>query len=110
MFITTLVVRARNAIAQGAKATANFTKALANLAKKAGPLLGPLLNIVAQVLSWGVKGLSWLPFIGILSGGVITAKHIYDHKSRPVVEDRRSDRVADASSYNTSCSEDAATD
>ena len=28
----------------------------------------------------------YLPFIGILSGGVTTAKHIYDHKSKEEVE------------------------
>ena len=51
---------ARNAIAQGAKATSKFAKAVANLAKKLGPLLGSLLNVVAQVIYWGVKGLAWL--------------------------------------------------
>ena len=58
--ITTIIVGARKAIAQGAQATSKFAKAVANLGKKRLPVLGPLLNVIAQAISWGAKGLAWL--------------------------------------------------
>ena len=58
--ITTLIVHARGAIIGTAKATSRVAKALANLAKKAGPVLVPVLNAVATALSWGAKGIAWL--------------------------------------------------
>ena len=58
--ITTLLVHARGAIVGTAKATSRVAKALANLAKKAGPVLVPVLNAVATALSWGAKGIAWL--------------------------------------------------
>ena len=46
---------------KGAQATSKFAKAvLANLGKKLWPVLGPLLNVIAQAISWGAKGLAWL--------------------------------------------------
>jgi hypothetical protein len=58
--ITTLLVHARGAIVGTAKATSSVAKALANLAKKAGPVLVPVLNTIAAALSWGAKGIAWL--------------------------------------------------
>ena len=58
--ITTIIVGARKAISQGAKATGKFAKAVYNLGKKLGAILAPILNIIAQALSWGAKGLAWL--------------------------------------------------
>ncbi|CAB3992702.1 Hypothetical predicted protein [Paramuricea clavata] len=58
--ITTLLVHARGAIVETAKATGKVAKALANLAKKAGPILVPILNTIATALSWGAKGIAWL--------------------------------------------------
>ena len=51
--ITTLLVHARGAIVGTAKA-------LANIAKEAGPILVPVLNTIATALSWGAKGIAWL--------------------------------------------------
>ncbi|CAB4014921.1 Hypothetical predicted protein [Paramuricea clavata] len=48
------------AIVKTAKATGKVAKALANLAKKAGPILVPILNAVATALSWGAKEVAWL--------------------------------------------------
>ena len=58
--ITTAVVAGRNAVKKGAKAVGQFGKALANLAKKAGPAIATILNILAQVLTWGAKALKFL--------------------------------------------------
>ena len=52
------IIGARKAISTGARATGKFAKALYNLGKKLGPLLAPLLNIIAQAISWGAKGLA----------------------------------------------------
>ena len=49
--ITTVVIAGRNAVKKGAKAVGQFGKALANLAKKAGPAIATILNILAQVLT-----------------------------------------------------------
>ncbi len=53
--ITTVVISGRNAVKKGAKAVGQFGKALANLAKKAGPAIATILNVLAQVLTWGAK-------------------------------------------------------
>ena len=53
--ITPLLSHARGAIIGTAKATSKVAKALANLAKKAGPILVPILNAIATALSWGAK-------------------------------------------------------
>ena len=58
--ITTAVVAGRNAVKKGAKAVGQFGKALANLAKKAGPAIATILNVLAQVLTWGAKALEFL--------------------------------------------------
>ncbi|CAB3984681.1 Hypothetical predicted protein [Paramuricea clavata] len=58
--ITALLIHARGAIVKTAKATGKVAKALANLAKKAGPILVPILNAIATALSWGAKGIAWL--------------------------------------------------
>ena len=58
--ITTIIIGTRKAIVKGVQATGKFAKAFYNLGKKLGPLLAPLLNIVAQAMSWGAKGLAYL--------------------------------------------------
>jgi hypothetical protein len=58
--IITLLIHARGAIVGTAKATNKVAKALANLAKKAGPILVPVLNAIATAQSWGAKGIAWL--------------------------------------------------
>ena len=58
--ITTIVVGARAAVLKSAQATSKFGKAVANLGKKLLPVLGPILNLIAQAISWGAKGLAWL--------------------------------------------------
>ncbi len=58
--ITTAVVAGRNAVKKGAKAVGQFGKALANLAKEAGPAIATILNVLAQVLTWGAKALEFL--------------------------------------------------
>ena len=58
--ITALLIHARGEIIGTAKATSKVAKALANLAKKAGPILVPILNAIATALSWGSKGIAWL--------------------------------------------------
>ena len=58
--ITTIIVSARKAILRGSQATGKFAKTLYNLGKKLGSLAAPLLNIIAQVISFGAKGLAWL--------------------------------------------------
>ncbi len=58
--VTAVVMSGRNAVKKGAKAVGQFGKALANLAKKAGPAIATILNILAQVLTWGAKALEFL--------------------------------------------------
>ena len=58
--ITTIIIGARKAIISGAQATGKFAKALYNLGKNLGSLVAPLLNILAQAISLGAKGLAWL--------------------------------------------------
>ena len=60
--ITALLIHARGAIIGTAKATSKVAKALIinHLAKKAGPILVPILNAIATALSWGAKGIAWL--------------------------------------------------
>ena len=58
--ITATVMAGRNAVKKGAKAVGQFGKALANLAKKAGPAIATILNILAQVLTWGAKAFEFL--------------------------------------------------
>ncbi len=58
--VTAVVMAGRNAAKKGAKAVGQFGKALANLAKKAGPAIATILNVLAQVLTWGAKALEFL--------------------------------------------------
>ncbi len=58
--ITTVVIAGRNAVKKGAKAVGQFGKALAKIAKKAGPAIATILNILAQALTWGAKALEFL--------------------------------------------------
>ena len=53
--VTAVVMAGRNAAKKGAKAVGDFGKALANLAKKAGPAIATILNVLAQVLTWARK-------------------------------------------------------
>ncbi len=58
--VTRVVMTGRNALKKAAKPLGNFGKALANLAKKAGPAIAAILNILAQTLTWGAKALEFL--------------------------------------------------
>ena len=58
--IMTVVMAGRKAIKKGAKAVGEFGKALANLAKKAAPAIATILNILAQVFTWGARALEFL--------------------------------------------------
>ncbi|CAB4009507.1 Hypothetical predicted protein [Paramuricea clavata] len=79
--ITTLLVHARGAIVKTAKATGKVAKALANLAKKAGPILVPILNTIATALTWGAKGIAWLAsHLWVLA--VAAALLVYNHYSK----------------------------
>ena len=58
--ITTVVIAGRKAVKESAKGVGKVAKALFNLGKKLGPLIAPILNILATAVSWGVKGLEFL--------------------------------------------------
>ena len=58
--VTTVVIAGRGAVKSAAKATGKLAKALVNIGKKLGPLIAPLLNLMAQAISWGAKGLEFL--------------------------------------------------
>ena len=58
--ITTIVIRARKVKKQGSKAVNSLAKAIVSIAKKLGPLIAPVLNLIAQMLTWGVKGIEFL--------------------------------------------------
>ncbi len=58
--VTAAVMAGRNVLKKAAKPVGQFGKALANLAKKAGPAIATILNILARVLTWGVKALEFL--------------------------------------------------
>ena len=57
---TTVIIAGRNAVKATTKATGRLAKALVNLGKKLGPLIAPLLNLMAQAISWGAKGIAFL--------------------------------------------------
>ena len=79
--ITALLIHARGAIIGTAKATSKVAKALANLAKKAGPILVPIMNAIATALSWGAKGIAWLAsHLWVLA--VAAALLVYDYLQR----------------------------
>ena len=58
--ITTVVIAGRKAVKETAKGVGKVAKALFNLGKQLGPLIAPILNILATAVSWGVKGLEFL--------------------------------------------------
>ena len=58
--VTIIIVGSRNAIKKGAKTTGKLAKAVYYLGKRLSPWLIPIFNMLATVLSWGDKGLSWL--------------------------------------------------
>ena len=58
--VTTVVITGRKTVRSAAKATGKLAKALVNIGKKLGPLIAPLLNLMAQAISWGAKGLEFL--------------------------------------------------
>ena len=58
--ITTVVIAGRKAVKETARGVGKVAKALFNLGKKLGPLIAPILNILATAVSWGVKGLEFL--------------------------------------------------
>ena len=57
---TTVIIAGRSAVKATAKATGRLAKALVNLGKKLGPLIVPFLNLMAQAISWGAKGIAFL--------------------------------------------------
>ena len=57
---TTVIIAGRGAVKATAKATGKLAKALVNLGKKLGPLIAPFLNLLAQAISWGAKGIAFL--------------------------------------------------
>ena len=54
---TTITMDTRKAFVGGTRATGKFAKALYNIVKKFGSLLGTLLTVIAQIISFGTKGL-----------------------------------------------------
>ena len=75
--ITTIVVGAKKALLKGAQATGKFDKAVYDLGKKLGPLLAPILNLIAQAIRWGAEGLAWLRK-NLLLLAIVIAWFIYD--------------------------------
>ena len=49
--VTTVVIAGRKAVKQTARATGKLAKALVNIGKKLGPLIAPLLNLMAQAIT-----------------------------------------------------------
>ena len=58
--ITTIVMGAKNALRQGAKAVGNFAKGIANIGKNFGALISSLLNLIGSILAFGAKGILFL--------------------------------------------------
>ena len=58
--ITTVIIAGRKAVKGTAKGVGTVAKALFNLGKKLGPLIAPILNMLATAVSWGAKGLEFL--------------------------------------------------
>ena len=58
--VTTVVIAGRKAVKQAARATGKLAKALVNIGKKLGPLIAPMLNLMAQAITWGAKGIEFL--------------------------------------------------
>ncbi len=64
------------------KAVGQFGKALANLAKKAGPAIATILNVLAQVLTWGGESLR-VPIQKSVDRSVIFNLFSVRHGKRP---------------------------
>ena len=58
--VTTVEIAGRKAVKQAARATGKLAKALVNVGKKLGHLIAPMLNLMAQAISWGAKGIEFL--------------------------------------------------
>lgn len=58
--VTTVVIAGRKTFKHAAHATGKLAKALVNIGKKLGPLIAPILNLLAQAISWGAKGIEFL--------------------------------------------------
>ena len=58
--VTTVVIAGRRAVKSAANATGKLAKALVNIGKKLGPLIAPMLNLMAQAITWGAKGIEFL--------------------------------------------------
>ncbi|CAB4025256.1 Hypothetical predicted protein [Paramuricea clavata] len=58
--ITTVVVAGKNTLISAAKGVGEVGKALGKIAKAALPVIVPILNMLATVLKWGVKGIEFL--------------------------------------------------
>ena len=58
--LTTIIIGARNALKQGAKAVGNLGKSLVNIGKNFGALISSLLNLIGSILAWGAKGITFL--------------------------------------------------
>ena len=55
-----MVIAGRRAVKSAANATGKLAKALVNIGKKLGPLIAPMLNLMAQAITWGAKGIEFL--------------------------------------------------
>ena len=58
--ITTVVMGAKKALIRGARAVGKFGRAVANIAKKFGPVLSALGKLISKVLTLGAKGIMFL--------------------------------------------------
>jgi hypothetical protein len=79
--VTALLIHARGAVVITAKATGKVSKALAELAKKAGPILLPILSALATALKYGAQGVAWIASnLWVLA--VVIAATIYNYNPR----------------------------
>jgi hypothetical protein len=79
--VTALLIHARGAVVIAAKATGKVSKALAELAKKAGPILLPILIALATALKYGAQGVAWIASnLWVLA--VVIAATIYSYNTR----------------------------
>ena len=79
--VTALLIHARGAVVITAKATGKVSKALAELAKKAGPILLPILSALATALKYGAQGVAWIASnLWVLA--VVIAATVYSYNNR----------------------------
>jgi hypothetical protein len=79
--VTTLVISARGAVVTTARATGKVSKALAELAKKAGPILLPILSALATALKYGALWVAWIASnLWVLA--VAIAATVYSYNNR----------------------------